>query len=228
MSKFYDNIELLQRFAGVTVDRRFGEETAEALVKKLGLAPRAPDGPRRAASELLVCLDPGHGMSNRTAGVFDPGCTNEKLEESRIAWEWAGALEQALTKRNVPVIKTRNSYDEPSPLGSRAKFAKDCAATHFISIHVNDATPTASGTETLIANKFVKPMAQALHRPLVETLGLRDRGIKFRDDLAVLKTGSIPSVLIELGFIRADARAICNPAKMKAACEAMAAALLIL
>lgn len=33
-------------------------------------------------------------------------------------------------------------------------------------------------------------------------MGLRDRGVKLRNDLAVLASKRLPSVLIELGFIR--------------------------
>jgi len=226
VSKFYDNIELLQRFAGVTVDRRFGEETAEALVRKLGLAPRKASESLRAPSEFLVCLDAGHGQDNRKPGVFDPGCERKGRQEAMLAWEWAVELCTQLTALKVPVTYTRKAYPESCPLGFRAKFAKQQGATHFVSIHVNDSMPSGSGTETLIESKFSKPFATLIQRALVDNLGLRDRGVKHRDDLAVLKTGGIPSVLIELGFIETDWDVINDSAVMRRTCAALAAAIL--
>jgi len=226
VSKFYDNIELLQRFAGVTVDRRFGEETAEALVKKLGLAPRKASESLRAPSEFLVCLDAGHGQDNRTPGVFDTGCSRPYRTEATLAWNWLVELRFQLAELKVPTMQTRNVYPESCPLASRAKLAKREGATHFVSIHVNDSMPSGSGTETLIESKFSKPFATLIQRALVDNLGLRDRGVKFRDDLAVLKTGGIPSVLIELGFIETDWDVINDSAVMRRTCAALAAAIL--
>lgn len=211
MSPFAEHVKKLQQFAGVKVDGMFGTLTAAALVAKLGL-----DGEPAAKAEKLVCLDPGHGMGNKKPGVFDTGCVRGSHQESELAWRWMIAIRAELTKRGVAVIPTRDLYDEPCGLNSRAAFAKANAATHFLSIHVNDADARASGTETLIAAPHSKPFAQGVHNALIAGLGLRDRGIKFRDDLAVLKTGSIPSALIELGFIDSDWGIISSPVNIVA------------
>lgn len=221
MSPFAENVKKLQRFAGVKVDGMFGTLTAAALVAKLGLDKDAP----AAQAGKLVCLDAGHGMGNKKPGVFDTGCVRGSHAESEVAWRWMLAIRAELTKRGVAVICTRDIYDEPCGLKSRAAFAKANAATHFISIHVNDADARATGTETLIASKHCKPFAQGVHNALIAGLGLRDRGIKFRDDLAVLKTGSIPSALIELGFIASDWGIISSPVNIVATAALIADAI---
>jgi N-acetylmuramoyl-L-alanine amidase len=172
-----------------------------------------------------VCLDAGHGQDNRKPGIFDPGCERKGRQEAMLAWNWLVELRAQLAKAGVPTMQTRKVFPESCPLASRAKLAKREGATHFISIHVNDSTPSGTGTETLIESKFSKPFAALIHRALVDTLDLRDRGIKFRDDLAVLKTG-MPSVLIELGFIETDWDVINDSAVMRRTCAALAAAIL--
>lgn len=216
MSPFAEHVKKLQRFAGVKVDGMFGTLTAAALVAKLGLDGEPANRPLPTAHAKLVCLDPGHGMGNKKPGVFDTGCVRGSHQESELAWRWMLAIRAELSKRGVAVISTRDLYDEPCGLNSRAAFAKANAATHFLSIHVNDADARATGTETLIAAPHSKPFAQGVHNALIAGLGLRDRGIKFRDDLAVLKTGSIPSALIELGFIESDWGIISSPVNIVA------------
>lgn len=36
-----------------------------------------------------ICLDAGHGMSNRTPGVFDPGADAGGVREAGVALDWA-------------------------------------------------------------------------------------------------------------------------------------------
>ena len=73
-----------------------------------------------------------------------------------------------------------------------------------VSIHCNAAeTGHAHGTETLYypTSKRGKEIAQCIQNELVKTVGLRDRGIKARKDLAFLKKIRKTSVLVECAFI---------------------------
>ncbi len=36
-----------------------------------------------------ICLDAGHGMSNRTPGVFDPGAVAGGVRKADVALDWA-------------------------------------------------------------------------------------------------------------------------------------------
>lgn len=73
-----------------------------------------------------------------------------------------------------------------------------------VSIHCNAAeTGHAHGTETLYypTSKRGKQIAQCIQEELVKAVGLRDRGIKPRNDLAFLKKTKRTSVLVECAFI---------------------------
>jgi len=130
-------------------------------------------------------------MSNRRAGVFDPGCTHseggEKFQEADIVLKWGFCLGDALRNRGVDVFFTRTDNETPIPVGSRARLAREESCTHFVSIHVNDAdSDQAHGVETLWRHDNQKQFATVINSALVEGLKLRDRGVKERDDLAVL------------------------------------------
>ncbi len=222
MSTLTDHTKLLQSFAGTPADGLFGPQTAAALVAKLGLGASAD---ARTPGTLRVCVDAGHGMANRRAGVYDPGCVSGTLEEADIALEWAGTLVQALKAHGAEVYLTRTGKTDPVPVGDRARMAANAGCTVLVSIHVNDAeSVTASGCETLFSDD--RDFAVTVHRAMARELGLRDRGVKPRSDLAVLKFAGL-ACLVELGFIQAegDMRAVRNRDVRERACDAMAAAI---
>lgn len=74
----------------------------------------------------------------------------------------------------------------------------------FVSIHCNASTkPEANGTETLYypTSEKGKTAAALIQKELIAGVGLRDRGIKPRADLHVLRCTKAPAVLVELAFI---------------------------
>jgi N-acetylmuramoyl-L-alanine amidase len=168
---------------------------------------------------MKVCIDPGHGMANRKPGVYDPGCVGNGREEAEIVMEWADELEKAFAVRGIPTFRTRTSRNEPTPVGQRASMAEKSDCTHFISIHVNDAdSALAHGIETLYRDDST--MATKVQSALLAGLMLRDRGIKQRTDLAVLKFAG-QAVLIELGFIKYphDIEAMTNKVNIVRTCR---------
>ena len=98
---------------------------------------------------------------------------------------------------------TRVSDVYPS-LSDRYKLANNNNADAFLSVHINSAGgTTATGIETLWSNKNSqnKAFAQSIQSQLIGQTGERDRGLKPRNDLAVLNGTRGPSALAELGFI---------------------------
>ena len=72
-------------------------------------------------------------------------------------------------------------------LNGRCNMANSWGADLFISIHCNASTNcSANGTETLIYGNSAKVLADIVNSSLVN-LGLLNRGVKQRTDLAVLK-----------------------------------------
>lgn len=224
----------IQTAVGVKPDGIFGEITIGAIYKELvgeeQPAPPPPVGRKVNPSGPHVCIDPGHGHSNRKPGVFDPGCTHtegEHFKESDIVLRWAFALREKLVARGATVFMTRDNATTPTPVGSRAPAAVREECDCLVSIHVNDSDDdSANGIETLWRHDNQKAFAGALQEALLSGLGLRDRGIKERDDLAVL---SFPrkAALLELGFIAndKDRAAITDEDKIQATCELLAEAI---
>jgi N-acetylmuramoyl-L-alanine amidase len=157
---------------------------------------------------MKVCIDPGHGMSNRSPGVFDPGCTHREggtqFRESDIVLKYGLTLKDILRSRDIDVFMIRDDETDPAPVVRRAKMAKDAGCKKYVSIHVNAAeVEQAKGIEVLYNDEADKAFAQKVQTALVAASGLKDRGVKKRTDLAVLKFSG-PAVLIELGFIAND------------------------
>jgi len=157
---------------------------------------------------MKICVDPGHGMSNRTSGVFDPGCTHFEnahlFREADIVLRYGLTLKDVLRARGIDVLMTRDDDTDHAPVGRRASNAKNAGCNKFVSIHVNDVEDeTANGLEVLYRDNADKNLAQKMQDALIKATKLRDRKIKQRTDLAVLKFDG-PAVLVELGFIAND------------------------
>lgn len=164
-------------------------------------------------------------MSSRISGVYDTGAKYGQLEEAGLVLLFAHQLKSACIKVGVPVFMTRHTVNEPAPLRGRVAAARFAGCTHLISLHVNDANDTkANGFETLYRTSGSLAFARLFHALLLPILGLRDRGVKHRPDLAILATGKMPSLLLELGFIRnaKDMAIVTNPVVMQTVCKLIA------
>lgn len=177
---------------------------------------------------MKIILDPGHGMSNRKPGIYDPGACASGLEEATIAMDWANELRAILIAGGHSVTRTRASRLDPAPVGQRALIAVRYGGEIMLSIHCNAADGTANGTETF--HRGNPELARSVNESVVNALGTRDRGIKTESSsqhsrLAVMAFQ--PCVLLEIGFIdhAGDREKMTDPAKRKAACEAIAAAI---
>jgi len=180
---------------------------------------------------MTICLDPGHGMANRTPGVHDSGACAGSVTEAEIAMDWANELRRILLARNAKVIRTRIDALDPAPVAKRAATAKQYGCEIMISIHCNAADGTAQGTETFYRGSKNQAMATALNTALVKVLGTRNRGIKTESEsqhsrLAVMAFQ--PCYLIELGFLdhAADRAKLLDSTLRTQACEALAGVLL--
>ena len=157
---------------------------------------------------MKICIDPGHGMSNRQTGIYDPGATHVEngfqFQEAAIALRYGLALKDVFRAQQVEVFLTRDDATDHTPVGSRASMAKAAGCEALISLHLNDFDDdSANGLEVLYRDTDDKVLAQRLQDALIKVTKMRDRKIKQRTDLAVLKFGGI-AVLIELGFIAND------------------------
>lgn len=143
-----------------------------------------------------IFIDPGHGGK-------DPGAGGNGLAEKDVALTVSKLLKTELLISGFDVRMSREGDTYPS-LADRYTAANAWGADYFISIHCNSAAdPAASGTETLVYALGSKAanMAAVVQNSLVRALGTRDRGVKARPDLAVLRGTKMPAILVECGFI---------------------------
>jgi len=177
-----------------------------------------------------IIIDPGHGLSNRRAGVYDPGACAGEVTEAGIVMDWANELRKQLMAAGKKVVRTRTNKADPAPVGDRAAIARHYAGEIMISLHCNAATGSASGTETFYRGEANKPLAARLNAAVVNALATRDRGVKTESEsqhsrLAIMSFQ--PCFLIELGFIdnAADQAKMLDPALRQKACAAIVAVL---
>lgn len=143
---------------------------------------------------MKVAVDAGHGGK-------DSGAVGKKgLRESNVVLAIAKMLAKELTLTNHEVMLVRDS-DVFVELGERCAKANAWKADIFVSVHLNSDGPEAKGVETLYKTEKGKVIAGPIQRTLVYTTGDIDRGLKLRNDLAVLNGTNMPAVLVECGFI---------------------------
>ncbi len=153
-----------------------------------------------------IYIDQGHNPQNPNAGAEGNGLTEQTITYN-VGQELATLLRQnpdfeVRLSRNDPstVLGTSNS----TSLAARVNDANAWGADYFISIHTNaSSNPDASGTEAFAYSSPSR--AFSLGEDIVEGIsaatGLRNRGMKVRPGLYVLRRTAMPAVLVELGFI---------------------------
>jgi N-acetylmuramoyl-L-alanine amidase len=176
---------------------------------------------------MTIILDPGHGLSNRQEGVFDPGAVSNGIREADIVMDWANEIRAFLQCLGHKVIRTRINNADPAPLNDRANIAHDYRADIMLSIHCNAANGKANGTETFYRGDKNRKLAEAINKSIVDSLGTKDRGVKLESAsqhkrLAIMAFQ--PCFLVELGFIdNAEDRAkLLDPDLRVKACELLA------
>ena len=108
------------------------------------------------------------------------------------------------------VSYTRTADTYPS-LSQRANLANNKNADMFLCVHINSASASAHGTETLwnadrnsVTQKkglTSKTLATTMHNGAIAATGFTNRGLVNRPNLYVLKHTNMPACLIEYGFI---------------------------
>lgn len=141
-----------------------------------------------------IVIDAGHG--GRDSGAVGP----TGLKESIVVLDIAKLVEVGLNKLGLQMRLTRDG-DVFVELSRRCRIANEWGANLFISIHLNSDGPTAHGIETLYKTTAGKNLAAPIQVALITATGERDRGLKSRDNLAVLNGTRMPACLAEVGFV---------------------------
>ena len=156
------------------------------------------------SGQVTMVIDAGHGGA-------DSGATGNGLKEKNLTLAIVLAAKKYFDNDSrFKVYYTRTSDTYPS-LDDRCKLANNNNADLFLSVHINSASPSANGTETLYnPNRNTatskngitsKEFATAMQQAVLATTGFTDRKLKTRTDLRVLNQTKMPACLIEYGFI---------------------------
>ncbi len=157
-----------------------------------------------SGGKISLVIDAGHGGA-------DSGATGNGLAEKNLNLAIVLAAKKYFSRDSkFKVYYTRTSDSYPS-LTNRCKLANTQNVDMFICVHINSASASANGTETLwnpkrnssTAKKGLtsRELATALHNSTVDATGFKNRGLKSRTDLCVLNRTNMPACLIEYGFI---------------------------
>ncbi|WP_375547025.1 N-acetylmuramoyl-L-alanine amidase [Paenibacillus sp.] len=163
-------------------------------LNKTDVTPITPVTPIGKDGKKVVVIDAGHG--NQDPGTRGYSKTKEKDFNLAVALKVGQLLEN---EPNIDFVLTR-SDDTFLKLEERARIANDLNADVFISIHANSATSTASGSETYYQRDASKSLASVLHKYLVKSTGLPDRGIRY-GNFHVIRETKMPAVLLEVGYL---------------------------
>jgi N-acetylmuramoyl-L-alanine amidase len=179
-------------------------------------SPRVPKG------RVVVIVDPGHG--GKDPGAIGLGGLREVDVILPIAQQVASLLEQ----QGIQAVMTRTS-DYFVDLAPRVTMAERANADLFVSIHANSIGPNRpdiSGLETYYYDSGQR-LAQTIHSSILQNLDIKDRGIR-RARFYVLRKTSMPSVLVEVGFVtgREDAGKLSNSTYRSQMAQAIARGIL--
>ncbi|WP_158737421.1 N-acetylmuramoyl-L-alanine amidase [Alteribacillus sp. YIM 98480] len=149
-----------------------------------------------ALTDKTIVIDAGHGD-------HDNGASANGLVEKEVVLDVALEVEERLEKADVNVVMTR-SDDTFLELSERVEIAEETDADSFVSIHANAASPAAEGAETFYNNDSKaaesKALAESIQDELVSQTEMSDRRVA-EAGFYVIKNTTMPSTLIELGFL---------------------------
>lgn len=161
----------------------------------------------------IICIDPGHGGTDVGAIGHIGG---KDVYEKNITLSIALPLRDMLTSAGAKVVMTRDTdkdvygpwADADPELQARCDIANEAHADAFVSIHIDSfSNSSVDGTTAYYNAKSSKDLllAQMMHQATMNSLSIPDRGVKSSDFYVNVYT-TMPSVLMEMGFITNDHR----------------------
>lgn len=161
----------------------------------------------------IICIDPGHGGTDVGAIGHIGG---KDVYEKNITLSIALPLRDMLTSAGAKVVMTRDTdkdvygpwADADPELQARCDIANEAHADAFVSIHIDSfSNSSVDGTTAYYNAKSSKDLllAQMMRQATMNSLSIPDRGVKSNDFYVNVYT-TMPSVLMEMGFITNDHR----------------------
>jgi len=156
----------------------------------------------------VIVVDPGHGGGN-------PGATGNGTRESDNNLAVSLKLRDKLRQAGARVVLTRDSDRAVAPtaatlaqeLQARVDIAEKNHADLFVSIHANySSDPAVDGAMTFYGSDESAKLARAIQTALIRETQTKDKGIA-PATFYVLRNTTMPSILVETGFVSNAAEA---------------------
>jgi len=164
---------------------------AAVVVQPIQRRDTAAQGARPST---VIVIDAGHGGFDRG------GISGQRVPEKTMNLNVAQRLKAILVAYGYRVVMTRDS-DVFIPLGTRVAIANSYRDAIFVCIHFNAARRgSANGVETYFYSSQSLPLASAIHYYVAGGAPTPNRGVR-RRGFYVLRRTTVPSVLVECGFL---------------------------
>jgi N-acetylmuramoyl-L-alanine amidase len=155
---------------------------------------------------IKIYIDQGHNPKNPNAGAEGNGLREQDIVY-RIGIELANRLRanpEFEVRLSRPTASTQIGSSNSESLRLRVNEANAWGADYYISLHTNASElSSASGSEAFAYSEpsSAFSLGEDILYWLNRTTGLKNRGMKVRSGLYVLRKTAMPAVLVELGFI---------------------------
>ena len=181
--------------------------------------------PAKTSTGQVVVIDAGHqAKGDSSLEPIGPGSSQKKPKvaggasgvvthnpESLINLQVALKLKRDLESRGIKVVMIRETQDVNIANSQRAKIANDAHAALFIRLHCDGSKDQSQqGLSTLVpgTNAWTGPIVSEskraggyVHRAVIAATGAKDRGGVNRGDLSGFNWSTVPTVLVEMGFL---------------------------
>ncbi len=189
----------------------FGGSSSTGGSPPVKLPPSSGGGPVLDSGVLrgkVIVVDPGHGGDN-------PGATAGNKRESDNNLAVGLKLRDKLRQAGATVVMTRDTDRNVAPVGStlgqelqaRVDIAEKNHADMFVSVHTNsNPNPSIVGAMTFYPSSKSSKLALEVQSALIRETGAVDKGTETAT-YYVLRNTTMPSILVEMGFISNAAEA---------------------
>lgn len=175
------------------------------IIQKAILSGQTVDLDSLPLQNKLICLDPGHGGSDRA----NIGYSGKYIEADGVL-EIAKLLATRLEGLGAEVVLTRDK-DKTLSLSERCKIANNSNCDIFISIHTDACSnPNERGATIFYSLNPLfasKKLGEAINEEYFKYVNTQNRGVKFKynstktdDYYGVLRGTNMPAIIIECGF----------------------------
>lgn len=157
----------------------------------------------------VIVVDPGHGGNN-------PGATAGEKRESDNNLAVSQKLRDKFRQAGATVVMTRDTDRNVAPVGStlgqelqaRVDIAERNDADMFVSVHTNsNPDPSIAGAMTFYPSGKSAKLALEVQSSLARETAAVDKGTQ-PATFYVLRNTTMPSILVEMGFISNPSEAV--------------------